>query len=116
MAVRSPQEIFAHHADVLIKADIDGIVSDYAEDAVLITAAGIRRGKAGVREGFEELLGALPNANFSVPVQQFVDDLLYIEWTATSANSSVADGVDTFVFRDGLIRAQTLRCTVDRQA
>jgi hypothetical protein len=114
MTVRTPEEVFAHHADVLIKGDLDGIVSDYADDAVLITPSGIRRGKAGVREGFEELLSAVPNAQWDVPVQLFVDDLLFIEWTAKSVSSSVADGVDTFVFRDGLIRAQTVRFTVEQ--
>jgi hypothetical protein len=116
MTQRSPQEIFAHHADVLIKGDIDGIVSDYADDAVFITPAGIRQGKDGVREGFEELLAAVPNADWDVPVTLYVNDLLFIEWSARSAGSSVSDGVDTFVFRDGLIRAQTVRYTVDRQA
>ena len=115
MAVRSPEEIFAHHADVLVKGDIDGIVSDYADDALFITPAGVRHGKAGIREAFEELLGVVPNAEWDVPVQQFVDDLLFIEWTAKSASASAA-GVDTFVFRDGLIRAQTVRHTLDRQA
>ena len=115
MAVRGPKEIFAHHADVLVKGDIEGIVSDYADDALFITPAGVRHGKAGVREGFEELLAELPNANWDVPVQHFVDDLLFIEWTAKSPSFSAA-GVDTFVFRDGLIRAQTVHHTVNRQA
>ena len=46
---RTPQEIFQHHAEVLIAGDIDGIVSDYADDAVFITPAGVERGKDGVR-------------------------------------------------------------------
>ena len=33
---RTPQKIFAHHAEVLIGRDIDGIVSDHADDAVFI--------------------------------------------------------------------------------
>ena len=39
---RTPQEIFAHHAEALIAGDLDGIVADYADDAVFIT--GVRRG------------------------------------------------------------------------
>src|SRR6476646_7244750 len=100
MAERTPKEIFAHHADVLINGDIDGIVSDYAEDAVFITPSGVRHGKAGVREGFEQLLADVPNAEWAVPTQHFVDDVLFIEWSAKAAETSVSDGVDTFVFRD----------------
>jgi hypothetical protein len=109
---RKPQEVFQHHAEVLIAGDLEGIVSDYAEDAVFITPEGVRRGKDGVREGFVKLLGDVPSAKWDVPTQIFEDDLLFIEWTADSENTRVEDGIDTFVFRDGLIRAQTLRYTL----
>ncbi len=115
MAERTPQEIFAHHADVLIKGDIDGIVADYTDDAVFVTPSGIRQGKAGVRAGFEQLLADVPNAEWNVPTTHYTGDLLFIEWSAKSAESSVSDGVDTFLFRDGMIRAQTVRYTVDRR-
>jgi ketosteroid isomerase-like protein len=111
---RTPQEVFQHHAEVLIAGDIDGIVSDYTDDAVFITPAGVRRGKDGVREGFQQLLSDLPDAQWEVPTQVFEGDLLFIEWKATSASTRAEDGIDTFVFRDGLIRAQTVRYTVQR--
>ena len=111
---RTPQEIFEHHAEVLIAGDIDGIVSDYSDDAVFITPDGVRRGKEGVREGFEKLLSDLPSAEWQVPTQIFEGDLLLIEWNAKSASTRADDGIDTFVFRDGLIRAQTVRYTLQR--
>jgi ketosteroid isomerase-like protein len=109
---RTPQEIFQHHAEVLIGGDIEGIVSDYADDAVFITPAGVLRGKDGVREGFVKLLGDVPSADWDVPTQIYEGDLLFIEWSADSEKTRVEDGIDTFVFRDGLIRAQTVRYTV----
>jgi len=39
----------------------------------------------------------------------FGGEVLFLEWTATSTNSSATHGVDTFVIREGLIRAQTVR-------
>jgi ketosteroid isomerase-like protein len=109
---RTPQEIFQHHAEVLVAGDLDGIVSDYSDDAVFITPAGVRRGKEGVREGFVQLLGDVPSADWDVPTQVYEGDLLFIEWSAESERTRVEDGIDTFVFRDGLIRAQTVRYTV----
>ena len=109
---RTPQEVFQHHAEVLIAGDLDGIVSDYSDDAVFITPAGVRRGKDGVREGFVKLLADVPSADWDVPTQIFEGDLLFIEWSADSQKTRVEDGIDTFVFRDGLIRAQTVRYTV----
>lgn len=109
---RTPQEVFEHHAEALIGGDLEGIVSDYADDAVFITPDGVRRGKDGVREGFQKLLEDVPSADWAVPTQIFEDDLLFIEWSADSEKTYVEDGIDTFVFRDGLIRAQTVRYTL----
>ena len=114
MAGRSPQEVFQHHAEVLIGGDLEGIVSDYSDDAVFITPAGVLRGKDGVREGFTQLLKDVPNAEWAVPTQIFEGDVLFIEWSATAASTKVTDGVDTFIFRDGEIVLQTVRYTLEQ--
>ena len=38
--------------------------------------------------------------------------MLLIEWKATAAKTKAEDGIDTFVFRDGLIRVRTVRYTL----
>ena len=111
---RTPQQVFQHHAEALGAGDLDGIVEDYSDDAVFITPDGIKRGKAGVREGFTLLLADVPNADWTVPTQVYDGDVLFIEWTAKSAATKVEDGVDTFIFRDGMIRVQTVRYTVQK--
>ena len=65
---RSPQEIFKHHAEALIAGDLDEIVADYTDDAVVITPRGSHHGKDGVRESFVALLADLPDAKWDVPV------------------------------------------------
>ena len=111
-SARTPQEVFQHHGEVLMAEDLDGIVSDYTEDALFITPDGVLKGKDGVRQGFEKLLGDLPGATWDLPTQIFEDDILLLEWKAESENVKADDGIDTFVFRDGLIRVQTVRYTV----
>ena len=96
---------------MLIAGDVDGIVSDYADDALFITPDGVKHGRDGVREGFVKLLSDVPKADWEVPTQIFEDDVLFIEWKAESENAKVEDGIDTFVFRDGMIRVQTVRYT-----
>jgi uncharacterized protein (TIGR02246 family) len=111
--VRTPQEIFEHHASALMAGDVDGVLADYADDAVFITPGGVLRGKDGLREAFTTLLGELPDAAWEVPTQIFEDDVLFIEWQATSEKARVRDGIDTFVFGGDLIRVQTVRYTLE---
>ncbi len=112
---RTPQEVFQHHGEVLIAGDIDGIVSDYADDALFITPAGTLHGKDGVREGFVKLLSDLPDANWELPTQIFEGDVLFLEWRAEAERTKAEDGIDTFVFEDGLIRVQTVRYTLQQK-
>ena len=112
---RTPEEVFSHHAQALGAGDLDEIVADYADDAVFITPAGVRRGKDGVRAGFTQLLADVPNAKWELPTQIYEGDILFLEWTADSAATRVEDGIDTFVFRDGLIRVQTVRYTLQHK-
>ena len=109
---RTPQEIFDHHVQALGAEDLDGIVSDYADDAIFVTPDGVLRGKDGVRQGFVKLIGDVPGAQWELPTMIFEDDIMLLEWEAESENVRVEDGIDTFVFRDGLIRVQTVRYTL----
>jgi hypothetical protein len=108
---RSPQEVFAHHGMALAAGDLDEIVADYADDSVVITSAGVARGKDGVRKVFVKLLDDLPSAAWDLKNQVLDGDVLFLEWAADSARNRVDDGVDTFVFKDGMIWAQTIRYT-----
>lgn len=112
---RTPEEVFQHHAEALGAGDLDEIVADYADDAVVITPGGVNRGKDGVRAAFVQLLGDIPDAAWDLKTLIYEDDVLFLEWAAVAAQTQVEDGIDTFVFRDGLIRVQTVRYTVLRQ-
>ncbi len=111
---RTPEEVFQHHAAALGAGDLDEIVADYADDAVFITPAGVLRGKEGIRAAFTQLLADVPNADWALPTQIYEGDVLFLEWTADAEKTRVEDGIDTFIFRDGLIRLQTVRYSLQR--
>lgn len=111
-SVRTPQEVFQHHAEALMAGDLDGIVADYSDDAVFITPDGALYGKDGIRQAFTRLLSDLPSAEWDVPTTIFEGDVLFIEWKAVAEKTMAEDGIDTFVFRDGMIRVQTVRYTL----
>ena len=112
---RTPEEVFQHHAKALGAGDLDEIAADYADDAVFITPAGVERGKDNIRAAFSRLLADVPDAAWELKTQIYEGDVLFLEWAADAGATFVKDGIDTFVFRDGLIRAQTVRYTLQRK-
>lgn len=115
MSTRTPEQVFQHHAEALVAGDLDGIVADYSDDAIFITPAGVLKGKEGIRQAFTKLLSDVPEAEWSLKTQLYERDILFLEWAADSAKTKVDDGIDTFVFKDGLIRVQTVRYTLQRK-
>ena len=111
-ARRSPQEVFNHHVQALGAEDLDEIVADYSDDAIFITPAGVLRGKNSIRQAFAGLLSEIPQATWDLKTTIFEDDILFLEWSAEGGGNRIQDAVDTFVFRDGLIRVQTVRYTL----
>ena len=115
MPARTPEQIFQHHAEALGAENIDGVVADYSDDAFFMTPAGVLRGKVGIREAFTKLLSDIPQAKWNLKTQLYENDVLLLEWTADSAKTKIDDGIDTFVFKDGFIRAHTVRYTLLRK-
>jgi len=101
-----------HHAQALGAEDLEEIVADYSDDAVFITPAGVQRGKDGIRQAFTKLLGEVPQATWDIKTTIYEGDVMLLEWGAEGGGNRIEDGIDTFVFRDGLIRVQTVRYTL----
>jgi hypothetical protein len=112
--VRRPEEVFGHHAQALMAEKLEEIVADYRGDAILIVQKKVYRGLDGVRQVFTQLLSELPQAQWEVDTV-YADDVLYLEWKARSRSRRVDDGVDTFIFRDGMIQVQTVRYTLQTE-
>lgn len=107
MAPRTPEEVFQHHGQSLGAENLDEIIADYTDDAVLIVQGEVYRGKDGARQVFVQLLSDVPQAQWELDTT-FADDVLYLEWKATGGGRKVEDGIDTFIFADGMIRVQTV--------
>lgn len=110
LSQRTPQQVFEHHVQALGAEDVAATVMDYAETARVITPSGIAQGKDAIGKLFADLFRTLPKAKWGVKTT-YVDNILFLEWTADSVPTSVSDGVDTFIFKDGLIETQTVRFT-----
>ena len=98
---------FEHHLKAIFAKDVDAIMEDFAEDAVLFTPDGLFRGAGEVREffiGFVANLTPEMLADFSATRQEFDGEIAYLVWTI---GDIIPLGTDTFVVRNGKIVTQT---------
>jgi ketosteroid isomerase-like protein len=115
MRMRSPDEVFHDHLRRASAGDVEGdIHANYAEDVVLVDREMVRHGHEGVRDAARQLAEELPEASFDYVTTHIDGEIAYLQWTARATGASVEHGTDTFVIRDGLIRAQTWYYRVDR--
>lgn len=82
MATRTPEEVFAHHGQALGAEDLEDILADYSDAALLVVNKQVYRGKDGARQVFTQLLADVPQAQWELETV-FADDVLYLEWKAT---------------------------------
>ncbi|PZC47510.1 MAG: Ketosteroid isomerase-like protein [Chloroflexi bacterium] len=104
---RSALEVLNHHDEAMVAKDIDSVLSDFAEDAVILGPDGPIKGKEAIREffaGFAQLLTPEFIAAFEITRQGAAGDVAYQTWKSGTA---VPLGTDTLVVRDGLITTMT---------
>ena len=112
---RSPEEVFEDHLRKALEGRVeDDLACNYAADVVVLMADGVHHGHDGVRELSALLQEQLPQSRFLYTAKVVAGEAALLEWTARDDNGSrVDDGVDSFVIRDGRIRAQTIHYTID---
>ena len=111
--MRSTRDVIDDHLKRFAERDLDGILADYAPDAVLFTPAGPFKG-AAIRALLDALIRefAKPGATFDLRHMAAEGDVGYILWTAETADNRYDLATDTFVVRDGRIEAQSFAGTI----
>ena len=105
----STETTLQHHLDAFDARDVDEIMKDYDDASVLITGAGVARGREQIRPLFEGFFGeALPaGCDFELTHRIVEGEVAYVLWTAETDVARFELRTDTFVIRDGKIVAQT---------
>jgi len=104
------KDVLNHHLEMFGDGDLEGLMTDYADDAVLITQDGTVEGHGEISAMYEELLPEFDDESvtFSLDDQTVVDNYAYIVWHAETPENEYEFASDTFVVQDGEIVAQTL--------
>ena len=110
------EAVIAHHVQTVKAADLEGVMADYADDAILVSPPGMINpqgtfvGKDKVREFFVWLATpeVLPAAQSMVTTNEIVGpNTLLFRWTQFPGTPQELKGFDIFVFRGDKIVFQT---------
>lgn len=104
------QAVLDHHLQCFGAGDRDGLLSDYAPNAVLFTPDGPLIGPGAIRPRFAAMLAEFgkPGASFEMLRQTVEGDCAYLVWKAETADHVYEVASDTFVIRNGKIAAHSL--------
>jgi len=107
-AVSPVEQIVEHHMAAGNSRNLDEIMRDYADDAILIAPDGVNKGKQAILAAFQQLMTQEP-ASVIIPTRKvFEGNVGYIVWTMNAGQPNVVHGSDTFIIRDGKIAVQTV--------
>jgi ketosteroid isomerase-like protein len=108
-ATSTTQAVVNHHLERFAALDLQGILADYAPDAVMIVPTGVLRGVREISPLFENLVAefAKPGATFDLQQQVIEGEVAYIRWSAETSDNTYQLGTDTFLVRHGKITVQT---------
>ena len=102
------ESVVRHHLSAFLEEQgLDAILSDYSDDAFLLSEGGAYCNKFAIRGFFEGFIAALPPgaiSRFTLRTLRVQADVAYITW---DAGVEMTLGTDTFVVRQGKIVAQT---------
>jgi len=112
--IPSTGDVLDRHLKSFAELDLDGILADYASDAVLFVRGAQLQGPDSMRPLCQGLIAefAKPGASFSLQQRSVEGELAYILWTAETADNSYELATDTLVVRNGKIVGQSFTARV----
>ncbi len=103
------EDLLNQHLERFGRGDIDGLMSEYAEDVTFFTQQGVLEGKDAIRPLFEAMLEefSMPGVEFELVARHATNEHAYIAWRASTPKHTYGMGTDTMVVRDGKIVMQS---------
>jgi ketosteroid isomerase-like protein len=112
--MRSTKDVVDHHIKCFSEFDLEGILSDYAPDAVFFTPHGPLKGVDAIRPLYEALFAEFRKPGMSIEMKclSVEGDHAYALWTAETADNVYELGTDTQTIRDGKIVMQSFAAKI----
>ena len=111
-------DVVNQHLKSFGENNLEGVLADYASDAVLFVPGRLLQGLSAIKPFFQAILSefAKPGASFSLRQQSVEGEYAYILWGAETADNSYEAATDTFVVRNGKIVAQSFAAKITPKA
>jgi len=101
------EALMARNEAAFSRGDLDAVLANYAEDAVLVRPGKIHRGREQIRGMFSDVFSRFAGLTPQSQTLTVAGRLALLTWTATGADGRVVSGVDSFVVEDDHIVAQS---------
>ena len=110
------QAVVDHHLAALASGDLEGVLQDFSDDSVVLTADETFKGREALRGFFAAGLAGIfkPGTyTFTMDVVRVEGEVAYCVWHASCAGAEIVLGTDTFVVRNGKISTQTYAAKIE---
>lgn len=110
---RSAEEVLEAHRAALAAGDWDRALCNYADDAVVVSDAGVTRGRDNIVADLQAIGGlfggVIPQVNEEVIVSILNDraEMGRVLFSINTPCIDINDGADTYIIKNGKIQAQT---------
>jgi len=100
---------------LFVKGDVDELMKDFSDQAVLFTPDGILEGVESIKNFYIHVTTNVlpPGSDFNIVRQEVKGQIAYIVWSGESKNYHFPLGTDTFFIKDGKIIAQTFAAKIE---
>ena len=107
VSASSTAEVLARHQKTFGASDLEGVLADYAPDAVMFTPGGPVKGTDELRKTFQTLFAewGKPGTTFEMKKETVDGKNAYMFWNAETGDNIYEAGQDAFVVENGKIVA-----------
>jgi len=104
---RTTQQVFDAHQKAFEAGDLEKLIADYADDAILLTMDGAAVGTEAIQGFFVNVFKSFPNVRVSFGKTAVEDDTVLLQWSGDSGVATFPHGVATLIICDDKIQRQT---------
>jgi ketosteroid isomerase-like protein len=116
--VATTTEVLKRHQRTFGASDLEGVLADYAADAVMFTPNGPIKGTEALRKTFQALFAewGKPETKFELKQETVDGEHAYMAWSAETSDNVYEAGVDAFTVRGGKIVAHFFSARITPKA